>query len=120
MDHTVLIVDDDADCRAMLKDTFLYEGFRVVSAANGAEALAVARQQRPDMILLDLMMPVMDGYQFRAAQQADPALASIPVLCISGTYNAPRAAAILGAVGCFTKPIDLDALVTTVRRAVVT
>ena len=64
------------------------KGYPVVTAANGAEALLVARQQRPGLILLDLIMPVMDGLQFRAAQLADAALSSITVVCVSGRYNA--------------------------------
>jgi CheY-like chemotaxis protein len=118
MPRTVLVVDDDADCRTMLEQTLTFEGFGVVSACNGSEALAVARQQRPSVILLDLMMPVMDGYQFRIQQQLDPSLADIPVVCISGTHNASRAARNMAAAACFTKPIELDALIALVRSVV--
>ena len=66
------------------------KGYSVVTAANGAEALRVARQQLPCLILLDLIMPVMDGLQFRAEQLADAALSSIPVVCVSGALQRRR------------------------------
>jgi CheY-like chemotaxis protein len=113
--RTVLVVDDDADCRTMLEHTLTFEGFRVVCACNGREALVLAHKQRPGVILLDLMMPVMSGYEFRLNQQNDPSLADIPIVCISGTYNAEARARDIEAVACFTKPLQLDALVGTIR-----
>ena len=113
--RTVLIVDDDADCRMMLEQTLAFEGFRVVCARNGTEGLALALAQRPGVILLDLMMPVMSGYEFRQHQRKDPSLAEIPVVCISGTYNAEAHARDMAAAACFTKPLQLDALVDTIR-----
>jgi len=113
--RTVLVVDDDADCRMMLEQTLAFEGFRVVCACNGKEALARAHEQRPGVILLDLMMPIMSGYEFRQNQQRDPSLADIPIVCISGTYNAEAHARDIAAVACFTKPLQLDALIATIR-----
>jgi CheY-like chemotaxis protein len=113
--RTVLVVDDDADCRTMLEHTLTFEGFRVVCACNGREALTLAHEQRPGVILLDLMMPVMSGYEFRRNQQSDPLLADIPIVCISGTYNAEARARDIDAAACFTKPLQLDALVGTIR-----
>ena len=115
MRSTVLVVDDDADCRTMLEHTLTFEGFRVVCACNGREALTLAHEQRPGVILLDLMMPVMSGYEFRRNQQSDPSLADIPIVCISGTYNAEARARDIDAAACFTKPLQLDALVGTIR-----
>ena len=103
----------------MLSLTLAFEGCQVVTAANGAEALHLARGEHPQLILLDLMMPVMDGYQFAREQHADPALAEIPVVCISGTHNAALAATRIGAVACFEKPIELDGLVSVVRKLVI-
>ena len=112
---TVLVVDDDADCRTMLEHTLAFEGFRVVCARNGREALVLAHEERPGVILLDLMMPVMSGYEFRRHQQEDPSLAGIPIVCISGTYNAEARARDIAAAACFTKPLQLDALIGTIR-----
>ncbi len=92
------------------------KGYSVVTAANGAEALRVARQQLPCLILLDLIMPVMDGVEFRAAQLADAALSSIPVVCVSGRYNAADLAREIGAVALLEKPIAVDSLLDAVRQ----
>ena len=115
MTQSVLIVDDDPDCRELLGHVLAFEGFAVLSAGNGIEALHAARQHHPRLILLDLMMPVMDGYQFRRHQAMDADIATIPVLCISGTYDAERAARQMGAIGCVAKPIAIDELVRVVK-----
>jgi CheY-like chemotaxis protein len=80
---TILVDDDDDDIREVL--AVLDEaGFRVMTAAHGREALEHLREDpQPDVILLDLMMPEMDGYQFRAEQQRDPALRAIPTLIVT-------------------------------------
>ena len=88
-----------------------------MAAQNGAEALTVAHQHAPSIILLDLMMPVLDGYGFRKRQRADDSIANIPVVCISGTHNARAAAEQIGAVACVEKPIRLDDLMEAIRRA---
>lgn len=111
----MLVVEDDADCRAMLEHALTFEGFHVVCASNGREGLALAHEQRPGVILLDLMMPVMSGYEFRLNQQKDPSLADIPIVCISGTYNAEARAREIEAAACFMKPLQLDALIGTIR-----
>jgi CheY-like chemotaxis protein len=85
-------------------------------ACNGAEALALARQHQPSVILLDLAMPVMDGFAFRAEQLLDPSLACIPVICISGRYDATEASRRLQIPDCFGKPVDLPALVSQVGK----
>jgi CheY-like chemotaxis protein len=79
-----LVVDDDVHIRESLSEYLQEEGFDVRSASHGLEALEVARRgPRPDVIVLDLLMPVMDGWDFRAAQLASPDLADIPVVVIS-------------------------------------
>ena len=81
----VYVIEDDGDLRRTLGEALEAQGYDVVAAANGAEALAALRSDavRPCLILLDLMMPVMNGYEFRKEQRADPALAEIPVVVIS-------------------------------------
>jgi CheY-like chemotaxis protein len=99
----------------MLATLLTLSGYPVVSAANGAEGLTLARQHRPRLVLLDLMMPIMDGPQFRAEQLADPSLSCIPVLCISGRHDAQDVARELQASGCLQKPIQVDSLMTQVE-----
>src|SRR6266704_1344448 len=115
---TVLVVEDDFDLRDALVPILEYEGHRVVSAANGKEALERLRTMPPpSLILLDLMMPVMDGEQFRAQQLRDPALASIPVVVVSAHASAEERAALLGAAGCVKKPFEIEDLLEQVRRS---
>jgi CheY-like chemotaxis protein len=115
---SILIVDDDADVREMLGQLFAIEGYAVATAGNGREALDQLRHadQLADLILLDLMMPVMDGWQFRLEQQRDPRLASIPVVVLSAVYNARERAALLGAVDYMQKPVEFDKLIETAER----
>jgi CheY-like chemotaxis protein len=114
--RSILIVEDDADSRAMLAAMLTLHGYSATLAANGAEGLQHARHSPPCLILLDLMMPVMDGRSFRAEQLADPALASIPVMVISGRHNARSMATELGAIGVIAKPILMDTLLAVVRK----
>src|SRR4029079_8357095 len=80
----VLIVEDDEDLREMMAQMLTLEGFEAVAVANGREALEYLHEaEKPDVILLDLMMPVMDGWEFRRQQQADPSLARLPVIVLS-------------------------------------
>jgi len=111
---SVLIVEDDRDTREMLGRFLELEGFEVRSAANGDLALrSLQRADPPCVIILDLMMPVMNGWQFRAAQQQDPDLASIPVVVI--TAAGPRAEIpAINADGWLSKPVDFDRLLETI------
>ena len=110
----VLVVDDDPDSRTLLTLALCGAGYDVATAQNGEEALRAARNHRPDVILLDLAMPVMDGFAFRAAQLQDPELARIPVLCVSGRHDAAEAARDLGLDACLEKPFCLDDVVLRV------
>lgn len=113
----VMIVDDDDDIREALTMILEDEGFRITSFGNGLEALTYLRSSPPPcMILLDLMMPVMDGWAFRTAQLQDPALAGIPVVVISAFSNMPRMTANLDVSEYLQKPIDIDTLITMVER----
>ena len=82
--RSILIVEDDSDLREALSEVLRDEGYSVESAADGREALdRLRRDLRPSLILLDLTMPVMNGWQFRAEQRRDPALSEIPVVVLS-------------------------------------
>jgi CheY-like chemotaxis protein len=111
----ILIVDDDASIRTLLAEYLDLEGFEVRSAANGREALDVLRAWRPDLILLDLEMPVMDGQAFRLAQRRLPAAADVPVVLFSGNENLLDQVEALGAAGILPKGCQPDELVRTVR-----
>jgi DNA-binding response OmpR family regulator len=114
----VLVVDDDPDSRALLELALSMSGYAVVTAANGLDALRTARRTVPHLILLDLAMPVMDGFAFRAEQLRDEALASVPVICVSGRHDAEAAARKMRVADCIPKPFDLDVIVEKVREIV--
>jgi CheY-like chemotaxis protein len=113
----VLIVEDDADLREMMAQLLTLEGFRSETAANGREALDYLHvRPRPDVILLDLMMPIMDGWEFRKRQQDDPALADVPVIVLTALDQAQARASELEGVSFLKKPLDFDRLLELVRR----
>jgi CheY-like chemotaxis protein len=115
---TVLVVDDDADLRDSIEAALASHGHPVVQAADGAEALAWLKKetQGPCLVLLDLMMPGMNGFELRSRMVADPALAAIPVVVITGAgVLAERRAQELEAE-ILPKPIELATLLRTVRR----
>jgi CheY-like chemotaxis protein len=111
----VLIVDDDADVRTALGEILSSEGFAVSEAADGFEGLRRAREERPDVILLDLVMPGMDGFEFRAAQRTDPRLAAVPVVVISAC-DRPEPAGGFDAAAYLHKPCDVRVLLEAVGR----
>ena len=113
---TVLVVDDDADVREMLELFLTHSGFEIRSAANGAQALERMREKRPCVVLLDLMMPVMTGWQFRERQLEDPSIASVPVVVVTAAFDHKSIGRQLG-LPCLSKPVDLEELVTIVHQA---
>jgi CheY-like chemotaxis protein len=118
-DHrcTVLVVDDDADIRDLLRVALTADGYHVAGAPNGREALHYLRSHAETcMIVLDLVLPVMDGAQFRRAQLQDRSLAWIPIIVVSALVDADRRARELGARHVLRKPLDLDAVRHTLRR----
>jgi CheY-like chemotaxis protein len=117
MSHTVLVVEDDVDIRQALVEILEDHGFGALSARDGAEALSILSHatELPCVILLDLMMPVMDGATFRQVQRQDPRLASIPVVVLSAYRDVDRHAAPLDAVSVLRKPPSVRELVTVLR-----
>lgn len=113
---SVLVVEDDNATRQLLATCLELEGFCVETATNGIEGLEQMRLRLPCVVLLDLMMPVMNGEQFRWAQLNDPALARVPVVCISAVYNAEERAKRLRAAACIGKPFDVMEVVDRVRE----
>jgi two-component system response regulator MprA len=116
--HTLLVVDDDLDIRDALQDVFELEGYAVLLAADGLEAMERLRQgePRPQLILLDLMMPRMDGFAFREALRHEVAYSDIPVLVASADLDVREAAGNLGVAGYLRKPLDLPSLLSAVKR----
>ena len=113
----VLIVDDDQAIREILAELLADEGYAVVVATNGAEALATLGDgRRFCVVLLDLMMPVMDGWEFRRRQLQDASLARTPVIVFSGADNVSRQADVLCAQDFLEKPVDVDRLLACVGR----
>jgi len=113
----LLLVEDDSSIRFALSDMLTDEGFDVTTVVNGRDALAQLHQAAPpDVILLDLMMPVMDGWEFRVEQRADPLLASIPLLAMSADLSAKARA--IAADGYIRKPIDFPDLLRQLHGAV--
>jgi CheY-like chemotaxis protein len=108
----VLVVDDDPDILDAICDILDAEGYRVSRARHGREALEQVDNELPDVILLDLMMPVMDGVAFSQALRKRPD-GDVPIVVISADGNPQRATAV-GAVGYLAKPFDIDALLAQV------
>jgi CheY-like chemotaxis protein len=106
----VLIVEDDPDVLQMMEDVLRLEGYSTETARNGAEALERTRQRRPCLVLLDLMMPVMDGWTFRKRQLADPVISDVPVLCVTAAGRHMLLEDQLKAP-CLSKPVNFDALI---------
>ena len=115
---TILIVDDDAGIRQLLLLFLEHKGYTAKTAANGLEALDLLQpgQPLPQLILLDLMMPVMDGATFRQAQQAEPRIAAIPVVVLSAAENIEAQAPMLTADAYVPKPIEFDSLLQIVEH----
>ena len=114
--RTILLVDDDHDVAEALSTVLADEGYDVATASNGREALVYLKSHTaPRLILLDVMMPVMDGYEFRIEQQRDPAIADIPVVVLTAGSMGERVAE-MGVTAHMRKPVDLDRLLSEVAH----
>jgi CheY-like chemotaxis protein len=109
---SILVVEDDLAALDALTDLLEGCGYTVHRAQNGEEALVQAKGRPPGMILLDLSMPVMDGWEFMRQQRLDPSIADIPVVVITALVSAVPA----GARGLVTKPIDVNRLMSLVEK----
>jgi DNA-binding response OmpR family regulator len=113
----VIIVDDDRDTREMLTLALELEGFEVGQAANGLRLISAMHVDRPDVILLDVMMSWIDGFELCRAIKKNPTFADIPVIFISARKSAEdeKTGMTAGAIAYFSKPIDMDGLVSRMR-----
>jgi len=116
-ERLVLVVDDDPDILQTLGLCLSSEGYRVLMAANGKEALDILERERPSVILLDLMMPVMDGWQF-VAEMDHRGRRDVPLLILSADRSVQGHAQQLRASGHLAKPFDLDELLGKVQQLI--
>jgi CheY-like chemotaxis protein len=107
----VLVVDDESDMRFLLRMVLEPEGFEVVEAHHGAVALELVKEEQPDLVVTDLMMPVMNGRELIERLRADAQTAGIPIIVLSANASTPVA----GADAALSKPFDIDALLDTAR-----
>lgn len=116
--RTVLVVDDSDDIRELIRLILQMKGCLVVEATNGANAVEVARQVNPNLILMDLSMPVLDGYEATRQIKALPALSGVPVIAVSAfcdLHNRDKAIA-AGCVECINKPINFVVIGEVIER----
>jgi CheY-like chemotaxis protein len=114
---TILVVEDDHGIREALKEVLESDDYRVVTAENGKEGLEVLKSEpSTGLVLLDMMMPVMNGREFLAAIKSDEALPPVPVIVVSANANLEST---LGAVGFIKKPADIDLLLAMVAEHII-
>lgn len=116
---TVLVVDDDPNIRRMIVAALRRDGYEFIEAPNGREALDAMRQDHPDVVVLDLMMPVLSGWDVLRERADDPALRAIPVIIISANRDPEVATAVAQGICAFLpKPFDIGALSALVRSCI--
>lgn len=119
MSNVILIVEDEATSLKLIKMVLHREGYRIATATNGSEALRIAEELRPDLILLDIMLPGLDGYQVCQYLRQNPHTEKVPVIMFSSLDRPAdqRHAFEAGSDDYVTKPVKLDDLLTKVRSA---
>jgi two-component system cell cycle response regulator DivK len=120
MSKRILVVEDQPDNRRILRDLLTSAGYQIIQAENGEEALAAVARDRPDLILMDIQLPLLDGYEATRRIKADPATRAIPIIVVtsyalSGDENKARAA---GCDAYVTKPYSPRALLAKIREYV--
>jgi CheY-like chemotaxis protein len=117
----ILVVEDDEAIRELVSDVLRDDGYEVREATNGLEALGRVRDERPDLIVLDLMMPVMDGWAFVEECREHAYCDDVPIIVTSASHDLPRTAERLRSFGvrtCLAKPFDVDGLLALIERYV--
>ena len=110
----VLIVEDDDDVREFMQLLVSTAGYETMTARDGQDALVKMRQRRPCLVLLDLQMPRMDGWEFRAQQMQDLSLSDIPVVCVTAFFDPAQVTRQLG-LRCISKPADFPSIINAVE-----
>jgi CheY-like chemotaxis protein len=118
--HLALVVEDDPDLREALRELLLLAGYRVLAVNNGKEALDLMEmaEELPEVILLDLLMPIMNGWQFRRHQLKDARLSTIPVVVLTGGMFAEEAAESIRASAWLAKPVNVDSMLAVLAVVV--
>lgn len=123
--RTILIVDDDLDLAEAIGAVLTYQGYHIYLAHNGRDGMDLAREHHPDLILLDIMMPDMDGSEMMIRLRANPDLQDIPVICLTGLVSQKDDSDGLGEIiiggesySSIAKPFENDKLVAIVKRAI--
>lgn len=117
MAKRILVVEDDTSIRELLVELLESEGYAVASAVNGLEGLKYLQSEvNPDLILIDLMMPVMDGYSFRTEQLKNTTWSKIPTVVMSAEANAKEKMKNFSITAFLSKPVELDTILKTVAR----
>jgi DNA-binding response OmpR family regulator len=112
----ILVVEDDDALRNMLESLFLLEGFNVRGATDGTQALRLVNEHPPDLIVLDLMLPWVNGIEVLSTVRQHPHLSNVPVLVTTGTVTSALDLRSLGPVHVMHKPLDVEAIVPIVRK----
>jgi CheY-like chemotaxis protein len=118
MAKSVLIVEDDDGIREAMSTVLLDEGFDPICAENGARALEMLADIEPQIIVLDLWMPHMDGWEFASRLRDDPKRANIPIILLSADTTVSEVGKTMGVKAALKKPVDLEQLLHVVARAV--
>lgn len=116
MSRSILVIDDDSEIRAIITEVLRDEGYEVQAATNGAEGLAVIEQAQPSLVLLDMRMPVLDGWEF--VRRLIKRGIEVPIIAMTAAQDARHWAHEIGAVGVLAKPFDLVELLEAVERVV--
>ena len=111
----VLVVEDESYLCELLSDVIESEGHTARKASNGLEALERMKERKPQLVLLDLMMPIMDGWEFMEALRANPQWDGVPIVIITAIYDVKRTQEETGARAVITKPFDIDQITEIVR-----
>jgi CheY-like chemotaxis protein len=112
----VMIVEDDEDVREMMQLLLKSHGYETMTAANGQEALDRMRDRKPCMVLLDIHMPLVSGWEFRERQLQDPALKDVPVVCLTALFDPEDVVRRLG-IPCLPKPAHFSSVMHEVEAA---
>ena len=113
--ETVLVVEDDEALRRLIEQALMFDGFRVLTASNGAEALRLLNQTTPALIVLDLVMPWVNGIEVLSTMRAIPRLHALPVVVVTGSATTSRDLETYGPLTILRKPLNVDALAPTVQ-----
>jgi CheY-like chemotaxis protein len=114
--ETILVVEDDDALRRLIEQVLVFDGFKVVSASHGAEALRILNTMTPALVVLDLVLPWVNGLEVLATMRATPRLSAIPVVVVTGTPIIERDLGDNGPLRLLRKPVNVEALTPTIQE----